>query len=71
VANNGTLYVASPTDSPSGVAALFKSNDLGATFTDIADETYRSQALFPTDMAIDSQGRKIISTWGMGYIKFD
>ena len=71
VANNGTLYVASPADSPSGVAALFKSTDQGATFKDVSDETYRSQALFPTDMAIDSQGRKIISTWGMGYLQFD
>ncbi len=70
-APNGDIYIVDVTDgSASHPPALWRSRDHGATWQDIADDTFRNAAIIPRDLAAKSDGTVLVTTNGNGVLVY-
>lgn len=69
VAPNGDVYIATVTDGITA-PAIYRSTDHGASWVNIADETYRSGAIIPRSLAAKSDGTVLLATNGNGILVY-
>lgn len=69
VASNGDVYIVDVTDGdPSRPPAIWKSADHGASWTNLADDTFKSVAIIPRYVAAKSDGTVLLATNGNGIL---
>jgi len=68
VGRDGAVYLATK---PSGSmpAQLLRSDDRGATWSDIADDSYRNTVLLPSRIAVDAEGGLWLALAGNGLLR--
>jgi photosystem II stability/assembly factor-like uncharacterized protein len=71
LAPNGDIYLTDVTDgSPGSPPALWRSTDHGASWQDIADDTFRNAAIIPRSIAAKSDGTVLMATNGNAVIVY-
>lgn len=71
VAPNGDVYITCVPTSTGQFAALYRSTDHGATWTDIADDNYRNSAILARSVAARNDGTVLVATNGCGVLVYD